>query len=184
VVRHPVEPPFHLGPEPRYTNLVRRLGAVPFFYRRGGMPLAHTGRGRLLFRMSSPTDVRPLVLLVEDDRDTREMYAVALDLSGFRISEAGTAAQARAAAHTSRPDVVVSDLTLPDADGCELCAEFSENPETRHVPTIALTGRSSDEDLERCTAAGCVRVLVKPCTPDTLAAVIGEVLSEAATRRD
>ena len=134
--------------------------------------------------MSSPPDVRPLVLLVEDDRDTREMYAVALDLSGFRVAQAGTAADARSASRASRPDVVVSDLTLPDGDGCELCAEFSEDPETRHVPTIALTGRSSDEDFDRCAAAGCARVLVKPCAPDTLAAVIGEVLSDAATRRD
>ena len=130
--------------------------------------------------MSPPTDA-PLVLLVEEDFDTHEMYVVSLGVFGFRTAEAGTAAEARSAVRTLRPDVVVSDLSLPDADGCELCAEFSRDPETRHVPTIALTGRSSDEDFDRCAAAGCVRVLVKPCTPDTLAAVIGEVLSESAT---
>ena len=79
--------------------------------------------------------------------------------------------------------MIVSDLTLPDADGCELCAELSRNPETRGIPTIALTGRSSEEDLDRCAAAGCARVLVKPCPPDALAAAIGEVLSESAARR-
>jgi two-component system phosphate regulon response regulator PhoB len=134
--------------------------------------------------MTPTPDTGPLVLLVEDSRDTREMYAVALGMSGFRTAEAATAAEARIAAHALRPDVIVSDLTLPDGDGCDLCAELSRNPETRGIPTIALTGRSSDEDLNRCAAAGCVRVLVKPCAPDALAEAIRLVLSESAARRN
>ena len=133
--------------------------------------------------MTPTPDTGPLVLIVEDSRDTREMYVVALGMSGFRTAEAGTAAEARAAAHTLRPDVIVSDLTLPDGDGCELCAEFSQHPDTRGIPTIALTGRSSHEDLDRCAAAGCVRVLVKPCPPDAFADAIRAVLSESAARR-
>ena len=133
--------------------------------------------------MTSTSDTGPLVLLVEDSRDTREMYAVALGISGFRTAEAGTAAEARAAAHALRPDVIVSDLTLPDGDGCELCAELSRNPDTCGIPTIALTGRSSNEDIDRCAAAGCVCVLVKPCSPDALADAIRVALSESAPRR-
>jgi CheY-like chemotaxis protein len=133
--------------------------------------------------MTPPPDSGPLVLLVEDSRDTREMYTVALAMSGFRTAEAGTAAQARAAAQALQPDVIVSDLTLPDGDGCDLCAELAHNPETRGIPTIALTGRSSGEDLDRCAAAGCVRVLVKPCPPDALAEAIRMAISESAARR-
>ena len=105
-----------------------------------------------------------------------EMYAVALGMIGFRTAEAGTAAEALAAALTLQPDIVVSDLTLPDGDGCELCARLSSGEETRAIPMIALTGRSADDDFDRCAAAGCVRVLVKPCAPDVLAQVIDEVL--------
>jgi CheY-like chemotaxis protein len=126
----------------------------------------------------------PLVLLVEDSRDTREMYVVALGMSGFRTAEAGTAAEARAAAHALRPDVIVSDLTLPDGDGCDLCAELLRHPDTRHIPTIALTGRSGEQDMDRCATAGCARVLVKPCAPDDLADAIRLVLSEAPAHRD
>jgi CheY-like chemotaxis protein len=72
---------------------------------------------------------------------------------------------------------------LPDGDGCDLCAELFRDPDTRGIPTIALTGRSRDEDLDRCAAAGCVRVLVKPCGPDALADAIRLVLSESAARR-
>jgi CheY-like chemotaxis protein len=133
--------------------------------------------------MTPTPDTGPLVLLVEDSRDTREMYAVALGMAGFRTAEAGTAAEARAAARALRPDVIVSDVTLPDGDGCELCAEFLGNPDTRSIPTIALTGRSTEEDLDRCAAAGCVRVLVKPCSPDVVADAIRAVLSESPARR-
>jgi CheY-like chemotaxis protein len=123
------------------------------------------------------------VLLVEDDRDSREMYAVALGLAGFRVAEAGTAADATRVARARRPDVIVSDLTLPDADGCDLLVELNQDTGTRGVPTIALTGRSSDDDIDRCAAAGCSRVLVKPCAPDALAETITEVLAERADRR-
>jgi DNA-binding response OmpR family regulator len=133
--------------------------------------------------MNSSPDLRPLILLVEDDRDTREMYVIALGMLGFRLMEAGSAAAARAAARATRPDIVVSDLMLPDADGCDLCGEFAGGGEMPVVPTIALTGRSSDEDLNRCAAAGCVRVLVKPCSPDALAKAIEDVLSESRARR-
>ena len=51
--------------------------------------------------MTPTPDTGPLVLLVEDSRDTREMYAVALGMSGFRTAEAGTAAEARVAAQRS-----------------------------------------------------------------------------------
>jgi CheY-like chemotaxis protein len=133
--------------------------------------------------MPQSPELRPLVLLVEDDRDSREMYAVALGLAGFRIAEAGTAADATRSARTLRPDVIVSDLNLPDADGCDLLIELGRDTLTRGVPTIALTGRSSEDDVDRCTAAGCSRVLVKPCAPDALAATIAEVLAERLGRR-
>jgi DNA-binding response OmpR family regulator len=132
--------------------------------------------------MNSPSDARPLVLLVEDDHDSREMYALALEMSSFRTVEAATASEARALAKERRPDVAVTDLTLPDADGADLCAELTANGEGGGIPTIVLTGRSSDEDVARCTAAGCARVLVKPCSPEALAAAISAVLT--GTTRD
>jgi len=125
------------------------------------------------------TDVpsgRSLVLLVEDDRDSREMYALGLDMFGLRTVVAGTAAEAMHACTHERPDLIVTDLTLPDMDGIALCTALGRKPETAGVPVIALTGRSGDGDIEQAMAAGARRVLVKPCPPDTLADVIREVL--------
>ncbi len=119
---------------------------------------------------------RPFVLLVEDDRDSREMYAMGLELCGLRVALAATAAEALRLSVAEPPDIVVSDLTLPDMDGIALAGALARDPATAGVPIVALTGRSGDDDLTRAAAAGVRRVLVKPCPPDTLADAIQDIL--------
>jgi two-component system CheB/CheR fusion protein len=126
--------------------------------------------------MTQPCDEPPLVLLVEDDRDSREMYALGLDLLGLRVVQAATAADALRTCVAKRPQVVVTDLTLPDMDGLALCEVLRQEPASASLPILALTGRSGDEDVARATAAGVKRVLVKPCPPDALADAIRGVL--------
>jgi CheY-like chemotaxis protein len=119
----------------------------------------------------------PLVLLVEDDRDSREMYAMGLELCGLRVALAATATEALRLSVAERPDIVVSDLTLPDMDGIALARALARDPSTAGVPVLALTGRSGDDDLSRATAAGVRRVIVKPCPPDALAGAIRATLA-------
>lgn len=113
--------------------------------------------------------LRPFVLLVEDDRDSREMYAMGLDLLGLRVATAATGSDALLEAAREPPDIVVTDLTLPDMDGLELCGALGREPSTAGVPVLALTGRSGDDDRARAEAAGVREVIVKPCPPDALA---------------
>jgi CheY-like chemotaxis protein len=128
--------------------------------------------------MSDDPRARPHVLLVEDDRDSREMYALGLDLCGLRVTLAEAAGEALRHCARERPDVVVTDLTLPDMDGLALCEALARAPGTATVPVVALTGRSGGGDLARAAAAGVRRVIVKPCPPDELAEAIRAVLSE------
>ncbi len=118
----------------------------------------------------------PLVLLVEDDRDTREMYEIGLEVEGLRLAAVGTGREAMSAAVQLTPRVIVTDLTLPDMDGVELCRELANDDRTRAIPILALTGRSGTDQLARTTAAGARRVIVKPCAPDELATAIKELL--------
>jgi CheY-like chemotaxis protein len=118
----------------------------------------------------------PLVLLVEDDRDTREMYEIGLEMAGLRLAAVGTAREAMSAAVQLAPRVIVTDLTLPDMDGVELCRELANDQRTRAIPILALTGRSQAEQLARTTAAGARRVIIKPCPPDELALAIRELI--------
>jgi CheY-like chemotaxis protein len=126
--------------------------------------------------MTDAARARPLVLLVEDDRDSRDMYAMGLDLFGMRVAAAGTAAEALECVANEPPDIVVTDLTLPDMDGLTLCEALTRTPGIERVPIVALTGRSGDEDLARAEAVGVRRVIVKPCPPDALADAIRAVL--------
>lgn len=127
-----------------------------------------------------PDTPSPLVLLVEDDRDSREMYAFALGMAGFQTAEAGTMGEARTAVVALRPDVLVTDLTLPDGDGWQLCSELRADERLRDTIMIALTGHSGQDEMAAAAAAGCSKVLVKPCTPDLLASEIASAIAERA----
>lgn len=128
-------------------------------------------------------DLSPLVLLAEDDRDSREMYALALEMAGFRIVQADSGRQALARVAEAAPDVVVTDLNLPDVDGYELCERLKGDPRTSHMPVVFLTGASFGDELDRAKRAGCARVLIKPFPPDHLGRELTQVLAAAGSVR-
>ena len=110
----------------------------------------------------------PLVLVVDDHRDTREMYAQVLDLFGYRTCEAGDGFDAWEKAQALTPDVIVTDVGLPGMDGIELCSRLKANDATARIPVIALTGFGEAAVAERARSLGIAKVLVKPCSPDVL----------------
>jgi CheY-like chemotaxis protein len=120
-----------------------------------------------------PLSRGPLVLLVEDDQDTREMYSEYLSYSGLRVTEAPTGFRALERAREQRPDVVVTDIAMPGMDGLELSRRLRAEPPMRDVPIIAVSGHPTD----RARDAGCNVMLEKPCTPDELLHAIEEVLN-------
>ncbi len=111
----------------------------------------------------------PLVLVVEDDADAREMYEVLLGGSGFRVVCADNGAKAVERAHQARPDLIVMDLSLPAVDGVEASRRLKADPATRAIPIVALTGNPVDEPDRRAMFAAA---LMKPCLPDVLVAEI------------
>jgi two-component system cell cycle response regulator DivK len=121
-----------------------------------------------------PDGSPPLVLLVEDDRDTREMYSEFLSHSGFRVAEAPSGRRALESAREQCPDVVVTDIAMPGMDGLELSRQLRACPPTRDVPIIAVSGNAA----ERAREAGLDAVLEKPCAPDYLVHVIEGVLDK------
>ena len=114
----------------------------------------------------------PHVLLVEDDRDTREMYSQYLSYSGCRVTEAPSARRALESVTQQRPDVIVTDIAMPGMDGLELSRRLRAHEGTRNIPIIAVSGQAS----ERAREAGADIVLDKPCEPDTLLHIIEDVL--------
>jgi CheY-like chemotaxis protein len=136
-----------------------------------------------LFPNTPMNEPRALVLLAEDDADSREMYAVALALDGFQTVEAADGAQALARIAERVPDVIVTDLHLPRVDGLELCERLKSDVRTQHVPIVALTGAALEEQVQRAHRAGCARVLIKPFPPDLLGSELAQVLAIAGITR-
>ena len=101
-----------------------------------------------------------IILLVEDHADTRIVLTSLLGRSGYRIITANRVKEASELLAKMRFDVLLSDLGLPDGDGLDLVATAKRlQPEIR---TIALTGRTSQEEQDLGRAAGCDYYLTKP----------------------
>jgi CheY-like chemotaxis protein len=120
---------------------------------------------------------RPLVLIVEDQLDLRQLYAQELTLSGFDVIEAGNGVDA--ISHTSEqfPDVVLMDLSLPVLDGWEATRRLKDDRRTAHIPVVALTAHDGSGELQRATLAGCDWFVPKPCPPNDLIEEVRRVLA-------
>lgn len=119
---------------------------------------------------------RPLILIVDDVQDIRDLYAEYLANQGFRPELATNGFEALSKATVMGPDVIVMDLNLPELDGWEATRRLKANDLTRAIPVIALTGLSVGQSKAKAMEAGCDGYLTKPCYPDALADEIRRVL--------
>jgi two-component system OmpR family response regulator len=113
------------------------------------------------------------VLVVEDSVLISSALKILLEANGYDVSVAGTAAEALDAGIQSPPEVLLLDLTLPDADGLWVMQELFSR-EIRPVVKLAMTGYDDAGTRQRCIAAGCDDVLVKPVPVRDLLRVIAD----------
>jgi two-component system, cell cycle response regulator DivK len=118
----------------------------------------------------------PLVLVVDDFLDAREMYAEYFLFSGFRVAEAANGAEALAKAIELSPQVILMDLSMPGMDGWEATRRLKSDTRTKDIPVIALTGHALTGFQESAKLAGCDAFVTKPCLPDTLVAEVRRLL--------
>jgi CheY-like chemotaxis protein len=125
-------------------------------------------------------DTAPLVLIVDDYQDAREMYAEYLEFSGFRVAEARNGAEAVEKAFALRPSVILMDLSLPVMDGWEATRRLKADARTRAIPVVALTGHALDGHSREAQDAGCDAYVTKPCLPDALVLEVRRMLATVA----
>ena len=127
---------------------------------------------------------RPLVLLVEDDRDGRLLFAEWLRDAGFRVVMAHNGFQAFERATEGLPDAILTDLNIPGIDGYELTRRLKSDPRTAAIPILAVTGYAPfTQDPSRADRAGCDAILPKPCDPGDLSTTLHALIAEARGRR-
>ena len=120
---------------------------------------------------------QPLVLVVDDFQDNREMYAEYLVFSGFRVIQAANGKEALDQAFANRPDIIIMDLSLPVMDGWEATRRLKADGRTHEIPVVALTGHAMQGHSKGAIDAGCDSFVAKPCLPDQLVAEIRKMLS-------
>jgi CheY-like chemotaxis protein len=125
----------------------------------------------------------PLVLIVDDFPDNREMYVQFLSFHGYRVAEAVDGHDALEKASALLPDLIVMDLSLPGLDGWEATRRLKKGGQTKAIPVIALTGHAMAGHEEGARSAGCDSYLTKPCVPADLAAEIQRLLRRPAGRK-
>jgi CheY-like chemotaxis protein len=131
-------------------------------------------------------DARPLILLVEDFDDAREMYRDYLQYSGFRVETARDGREALEKARRLNPELVLMDLSLPGIDGWEATRRLKSDPATAHLKIIALSAHALAADHQRAREAGCDGFIAKPCLPPDLVGRMAEFLKlndQARARR-
>lgn len=110
------------------------------------------------------------VLVVDDHEDTRQMSLIVLRSQGFNPLAAPGGDAAFDCAVQEQPDVIVTDLAMPDGDGWDLIAKLSSDPRTRAIPVVMVTACATEAVRTRAEQEGLAAFFFKPCAPDALAA--------------
>jgi DNA-binding response OmpR family regulator len=117
------------------------------------------------------------VLIVDDHKETREMYAWCMRAAGWVVEEAGDGEPTLSIAATFKPHVIVIDLQLPVLDGLETTRRLRRDPATDGITIVACTGMDPVKGESLARDAGCDEFVTKPCSPENLRALLEDLLS-------
>jgi PAS domain S-box-containing protein len=126
---------------------------------------------------------KPRLLFVEDEATLREHLALKLS-DTYVVDTAGNGNEALLAVMRAKPALVVTDIVMPDMDGVELLVTLRQNPGTRSIPVLLISGRAADEYRIEGFKQGADGFLAKPYTEQGLRALIGSMLRSAQLRAE
>jgi CheY-like chemotaxis protein len=132
-----------------------------------------TGKFRAI---KSDAKDRPIILLIEDTRETTVIVTDYLQLAGYQVISAREALTGLDLAKRVHPNLILMDIQLPGIDGLQATRRLREHPDFRTLPILALTALAMPGDRERCLAAGATDYLTKPVSLKKLAGLIEQYL--------
>ena len=120
------------------------------------------------------------ILIAEDSATIRRLVAARLAADGYDVLEAGDGEEALNLARSNRPDLLILDKVMPKLDGFEVVRALREDPETKAVPIVMLTGSTDEDDVLGGLGLGVDEYMPKPFSPRELSARVRRTLDRAA----
>lgn len=124
----------------------------------------------------------PRVLIVDDDPAMRMLCSINLQIEGLVVLEATDGRTGLARACSERPDLVLTDVTMPGLNGFELAEALRRDSRTCRVPLIFLSSESGPDNEARAHELGALAYVTKPFDPTALASLVASVLARADMR--
>jgi signal transduction histidine kinase len=122
------------------------------------------------------------VLVVEDSPDTLLLLNVIFENRGCRVLSAESAAEALRVAMRETPDIIISDIGMPEMNGYELLTSLRRLPGMEDIPALAITGYATKEDRQRALAAGFTAHMAKPIDPDKLFELVQSLTADSRSK--
>jgi len=126
------------------------------------------------------TPDRPLVAVVDDDREVLDYLTALLVRAGFDVAQASSGLRLVSTLQVDRPALILLDVNMSWIDGYELCRALKRNQAWRTIPVVFVSGRTAPEDVEAGLAAGAVGFFAKPIDGRALVARVRELLQPPA----
>jgi excisionase family DNA binding protein len=118
------------------------------------------------------------IMIVDDEQDALELMERILTMEGFELVTVNNATEVGLKAAQSVPDLILLDFLMPEVNGFEVCKALKENDQTRHVPIMAVTCLTKEDDIERIFACGADDYLQKPFKVEELLSKVRELVAE------
>jgi two-component system cell cycle response regulator DivK len=120
------------------------------------------------------------VLYIEDNLDNMILVKRVLEIEGYEVITVQTGTEGLARAIEDRPDIIITDINLPDIDGYEITNSLKKDNKTAHIPVVAMTANVMKKDREHVFDAGCDGYISKPIDVDELPEQIENFLKGAS----
>ena len=121
------------------------------------------------------------ILVVEDEKDIRELISFTLDYGGFKVVAVSNGEDALVKAKEELPDLILLDVRMPRMSGYEVCAELKKHKKTRNIPVAFLSAKGQEAEIEQGIEMGAVEYIVKPFAPEKLLRQIRDILSRTSS---
>lgn len=119
------------------------------------------------------------ILVVEDDRDIRELIAFTLRFAGLEVETASGGMDGLEKARVFQPDLILLDVRMPKMTGFEVCQHLKQEAQTAHIPVVFLSARGQEAEIREGMALGAVDYILKPFSPEELPGRVQAILKRA-----